>query len=234
MQISFNQYYKQILNIANDAYEAFSSFYIANNSKHSSIELQHIIYQHTRHIFPPFIIKAMNLSNEYYAALHEQYPAISYLSESELIAAESSYIDGIFISIEEDFKEFYASTPDISNFFEKIKCYLTTTVEKSAGFVIGQISLKTIDDGNLLFTWVTVDDKSVCEDCKSRQMKSFPYREWLTMGVPRSCKTSCLLSCRCILLPFDYVNDTLDLSKPLFKDKYIIRDGINLNRRKKY
>jgi hypothetical protein len=234
MQISFNQYYKQILKITNDAYEAFSSFYIVNNSKHSSTKLQHIIHQHARDIFSPFIIKAMNLSNEYYATLNEEYSAISYLSKSELIAAESSYIDGIFISIEEDFKEFYASTPDISNFIEMIKCYLTTTIEKSAGFVISQISLKSIDDGNVLFTWVTVDNKNVCEDCKSRQMKSLPYSEWLIMGVPRSCKTSCLLSCRCILLPSDYVDDTLDLSKPFFKDKYIIRDGIKFNQRKKH
>ena len=233
MQISYDEYYRLIVDITDKAYDELTRLYSLNNSNDSLEHLLPIIYVQAFEIISPYIVDAMVVTNNYYFSLSEQYPAISYLEESELKFAEKSYISGIYPVIEKEITERFSLAEDNSALIDVIKCQVRIMIEKSAGFVVNQISQKTKGDENQPFTWITVDDKKVCNDCQSRQMKSSPYIEWLKMGVPRSCKTSCLLSCRCILMPSDYVDDTTDLSTPLYKYKYVIREGKDLNKRKK-
>lgn len=49
--------------------------------------------------------------------------------------------------------------------------------------------------------WVTVGDKSVCEDCQKRDGQQHTVEEWDELGLPREGATLCGDNCRCSLFP---------------------------------
>jgi hypothetical protein len=75
------------------------------------------------------------------------------------------------------------------------------------------------------WTWIAVCDKETCIDCLKRHKKEHSYFEWNQLGVPRAGTTKCKENCRCIMLPSIYVNDEIDLTKPIYKYKYVIKTG---------
>jgi hypothetical protein len=75
------------------------------------------------------------------------------------------------------------------------------------------------------WTWIAVCDNETCIDCLKRHKKKLSYSEWNQLGVPRAGTTKCNKKCRCVLMHSSYVDDTSDLSKPLYKNKYLIRMG---------
>ena len=56
-----------------------------------------------------------------------------------------------------------------------------------------------------LWTWQTMDDEHVCEDCLDRsQWPAMDIADWMKEGLPRTpeAETHCGQNCRCQLIPF--------------------------------
>lgn len=61
--------------------------------------------------------------------------------------------------------------------------------------------------------WVTVGDKSVCDDCAGRDGQQKTIDEWSAEGLPREGATLCGDNCRCMLLPVS-LKDEADAALP--------------------
>ena len=66
-----------------------------------------------------------------------------------------------------------------------------------------------------LWTWITVHDNRVCDDCKARHNKTKTMREWAALGLPKSGFSVCGDRDRCMLMPADYVDEKIDLNQPV-------------------
>jgi len=116
--------------------------------------------------------------------------------------------------------------PLFSRFNNRIRKIIDDGVDRAAAFAYHEgMKRQYASQPNVQFTWVAVGDKRTCPDCRARHGKSNLYNEWRTIGFPRAGFTFCLLSCRCILVPEEYVDDELDLSKPLVRKTFKIRGG---------
>lgn len=69
--------------------------------------------------------------------------------------------------------------------------------------------------GDDLWTWITVHDNRVCPDCQVRHRQTRPLREWIELGLPKSGFSVCGDRDRCIVLPADYADESVDLSAPV-------------------
>lgn len=123
------------------------------------------------------------------------------------------------------FNERNDSRPIYNRFNNRIKKILDDAVDRAAALVYGEGMIRQFAGTNRPFKWVSVGDGRVCPNCLTRHLQEHTYNDWRKMGVPRAGFTFCLLSCRCILLPTEYVDDELDLSKPLVRKKVVIKDG---------
>ena len=72
-----------------------------------------------------------------------------------------------------------------------------------------------LDDPTERWTWITVRDNRVCEDCGPRHKQTKPVAQWIAEGLPKSGFGVCGDRCRCVLLPEAYVDDSVDLSQPV-------------------
>ncbi len=116
--------------------------------------------------------------------------------------------------------------PLFSRFNNRMRKIIDDGVDRAAAFVYHEgMKRQYSKQQNILFTWIAVGDKRTCPDCRIRHKKSDLYNEWRVIGFPRTGFTFCLLSCRCILVPEQYVDDELDLSKPLVRKTFKIRGG---------
>lgn len=123
------------------------------------------------------------------------------------------------------FNERNENRPIYNRFNNRIKKVLDDAIDRAAALVYSEGMKRQFAGTNKPFKWVSVGDGRVCPDCLSRHLQEHTYNQWRKMGVPRAGYTFCLLSCRCILLPTEYVDDELDLSKPLVRKKVVIKDG---------
>lgn len=67
------------------------------------------------------------------------------------------------------------------------------------------------------FQWVSVGDKSVCQDCEPRHGETGTLEFFQTVGLPASGFSVCQTNCRCKILPVNYKGENLD--EPLIRKK---------------
>jgi hypothetical protein len=70
----------------------------------------------------------------------------------------------------------------------------TDTFVSSAGGVVVLTAAKSD------LTWITVQDKKVCDDCGPRHGSTHSATEWIEMGLPRTGWSVCGGRCRCVLV----------------------------------
>ena len=63
----------------------------------------------------------------------------------------------------------------------------------------------------MIYEWVTVGDKSVCDDCVVRDGKRLEMEEWENQGLPREGATVCGDACRCSLIPVSMLESQADV-----------------------
>lgn len=97
---------------------------------------------------------------------------------------------------------------------------LTNGVVRAARGAIKHVAdaaiLATVDNpqGDL-WTWVTIEDKRVCDDCLPRHGTEHTLAEWTALGKPQTGWSICQERCRCMLLPREWVNKNVDLRAPI-------------------
>ena len=95
---------------------------------------------------------------------------------------------------------------------------IKSTVRNGIGYASNKSSKTVFTEAGIEeFKWVSIGDKSVCEDCEDRHGETGSMEFFNTIGLPKSGFSICQFSCRCQLLPSDYKGEKLD--EPLLKDK---------------
>lgn len=115
--------------------------------------------------------------------------------------------------------------PVFHQFLNKVKKVVDDALDRAGNMVYNEGMRKKFGEDETLFEWISVGDNRVCPDCLSRHKQVKTLKEWFNVGIPGGGFTLCLSSCRCIILPTEYVDDELDLSKPVYRKDVKIKEG---------